>query len=46
MVEDNLTKMSAYMDRLSGKTKKYYGLKAKKSNAALREKLNQQKQGQ
>ncbi len=32
--------MEGYLDRLSGKTKKYYGLKAKKSNAKLRELMN------
>lgn len=37
-----MSSLSKYMDRLTGKTKKYYGLRAKKSNAHLRAKLNQQ----
>ena len=36
-VKSTLDSMSSYMDRLTGKTKKYYGLRAKKSNAALRQ---------
>ena len=32
--------LNGYMDRLTGKTKKYYGLKAKKRSGQLRQKLN------
>ena len=38
-VQSALENMNNYMNRLTGKTKKYYGLRAKKSNAALRQLL-------
>lgn len=34
--------LEGYMDRLTGKTKKYYGLKAKKRNTGLRQMLSEQ----
>lgn len=43
MISKTTENMSHYMDRLNGKTKKYYGLRAKKSNAALRSIINQNK---
>ena len=39
-VKEVLDNLQNYMKRLTGKTKKYYGLRAKKSNAALRAMLN------
>ena len=41
MISKTSENMNHYMDRLNGKTRKYYGLRAKKSNAALRSILNQ-----
>lgn len=39
-IQGKAENLSKYMDRLTGKTKKYYGLRAKKSNAHLRQLLN------
>lgn len=40
LVQKKAESLVGYMNRLTGKTKKYYGLRAKKSNAHLRELLN------
>lgn len=43
MISKTTESMNNYMNRLTGKTRKYYGLRAKKSNAALRAIINQNK---
>lgn len=43
MISKTTDNMNNYMNRLTGKTRKYYGLRAKKSNAALRAIINQNK---